>query len=228
MRASWPVAAGSRRSGWWKISWPSAAGAIHLAALADDGSIAPDPRRLARAQRAGLRPGSPWLTPAVMCLALAAGLRWGGPAVLVRWRAVWAQGVAGVDGVGALVVPVMIGAAVIAVAVAALAGSLGWVDARAREGLAVGELRSAGRGALALLVPVLVVLVLAGVVAGAARAVDASEAGLAGLWWAWAQRLLVGVGGLLLVAGVVDRALGRRRLWRALHRNHDELRRGEG
>ncbi|HEY0134585.1 MAG TPA: hypothetical protein VGB85_10905 [Nannocystis sp.] len=194
--------------------------------MADDGSIAPDPRRLARAQRAGLRPGSPWLTPAVMCLALAAGLRWGGPAALGRWRAVWMQGT--VEGVGAVVVPLMIGAAVVAVAVAALAGSLGWVDARAREGLAVGELRSAGRGLLALLVPVLVVLVLAGVVAGAARAVDASEAALIGLWWAWAQRLLVGVGGLLLVAGVVDRALGRRRLWLALHRDPDELRRGEG
>ena len=161
-----------------------------------------------------------------MCLALAAGLRWGGPAALERWRATWTQG--GVDGVGELVISLMIGAAVISVGVAALAGSLGWVDARAREGLAVGELRSAGRGALALLVPVLVVLVLAGVVAGAARAVDASEAALIGLWWAWAQRLLVGVGGLLLLAGVVDRALGRRRLWRALHRNRDELRRGEG
>jgi hypothetical protein len=193
--------------------------------LADDGSIAPDPRRLARAQRAGLRPGSPWLTPAMLCLGLAAGLRWGGPAVLERWRTMWSPG--SLDGVGALVVTLMIGAAVISVGVAALAGSLGWVDARAREGLAVGELRSAGRGALALVVPVLVVLVLAGVVAGAARAVDASEAGLTGLWWAWAQRLLVAVGGLLLVAGVVDRALGRRRLWQALHRNRDALRRGE-
>lgn len=203
-------------------------GAIHLAALADDGSIAPDPRRLARAQRAGLRPSSPWLTPAALCLGLAAGLRWGGTVMLERWRGVWSQGVNGVDGVGDLVVTAMIGAAVISVGVAALAGSLGWVDTRAREGLAVGEMRGAGRGVLALLVPVLVVFVLAGVCAGAARAVDASEAGLMALWWAWAQRLLIAVGGLLLVAGVVDRALARRRLWIALHRNPDELRRGEG
>ena len=196
--------------------------------MADDGSIAPDPRRLARAQRAGLRPGSPWLTPAAMCLALAAGLRWFGPAVLVSWREVWSRGLAGASVVGELVTTVMIAAAVVAVLVAVFAGSFGWVDTRAREGLGVGELRSAARGVLASIVPLVVVVMLAGVCAGAARAVDASEAGLWALWWAWSQRLLVGVGGLLLAAGLVDRAFARRRLWRALHRSPDELRRGEG
>lgn len=196
--------------------------------MADDGSIAPDPRRLARAQRAGLRPGSPWLMPGALCLALAAGLRWYGPAVMETWRAAWSGGLAGGAAIGELVITLMIAAAVVSVLVAVLTGTLGWIDTRAREGLAVGSLRSEARGALALVVPVLVVVLLAGVIAGAARAVDASEAGLSALWWAWSQRLLVGVGGLLLVAGVVDRALGRRRLWRALHRSVDDLRRGEG
>jgi len=163
-----------------------------------------------------------------MCLALAAGLRWFAPAVLSSWREVWSRGLAGASVVGELVTTVMIAAAVVTVLVAVLAGSFGWVDTRAREGLGVGELRSPARGVLALIVPVATLVVLAGVCAGAARAVDASEAGLWALWWAWLQRLLVGVGGLLLVAGLVDRALARRRLWRALHRSPDELRRGEG
>ena len=203
-------------------------GAIHLAVLADDGSIAPDPRRLERARRAGLRPSSPWLTPAASCLALAAALRWSGPGLLERWREVWRLGPAGVEEVGALVVGVTGAAAMLALLVTALAGGLGWIDGRARRGLAVGRQGSAARGALALLVPVVVAGWLAGVCAGAARAVDASEAGLMTLWWGWSQRLLTGVGGLLLAAGLVDLALARRRLWRALHRNQDEVRRGDG
>jgi hypothetical protein len=106
-------------------------------------------------------------------------------------------------------------------------GGLGWVDHGAGRGLVVGSQRSRLRGVVMLLVPGLALLLMAGVCAGAARAVDASEAGLLALWWGWLLRLLVGVGGLLVLAGGLDRALARRRLWQALHRSAGELRRGD-
>ena len=210
----------------WKISWPASALALHLAALADDGSIAPDPRRLARAHRAGLRPSSPWLVPAALCLGLGAALRWFGPALLERWRTCWAAGGDPAQ-VGAQVGEWLAVTAALVLLMAVLGGGLGWVDARAGHGLGVGRLRSGARGALGLLVVALVLALLVGVVAGATRAVDASEAGLWALWWAWSQRLLFGVGATLLVAGAIDRALARRRLWQALHQTPDERRRGD-
>jgi hypothetical protein len=225
MRAGSLRGPGSRRSVGRKISWPAGGLALHLAALADDGSIAPDPRRLARAHRAGLRPSSPWLVPAALCLGLAAALRWLGPALLQRWQASWTGGVAPAQ-LGAVVGEWLAGAAALVLLVALLGGGLGWVDARAGRGLGVGGQRSGARGALTVIVAALVVVLLAGVCAGAARAVDASETGLWTLWWAWSQRLLFEVGGLLLVAGLVDRALARHRLWRALHQTADDLRRG--
>lgn len=114
---------------------------------------------------------------------------------------------------------------VLALAVALLTGTLGWVDRRAGEGLNVPPRQwSVARGVLAFLVPALAVALGIGVCAGAARAVDASVSGLTGLWLAWLRYLLLGTGGLLLLAGVVDRALARRRLWRALHRTVAEAR----
>jgi hypothetical protein len=83
------------------------------------------------------------------------------------------------------------------------------------------------RGALGLLVPPVVVVLLASVCAGAARAVDASQAGLLALWWAWVQRLLFGVGSVLVVVGVFDGMLARQRLWRSLHQSAEEVRRGD-
>ncbi|MBA3548463.1 MAG: hypothetical protein H0T76_18430 [Nannocystis sp.] len=113
------------------------------------------------------------------------------------------------------------------VVVVSVNGGLGWVDSAAGRGLEVGPQRSGLRGGLMLLVPWLALLLLAGVCAGAARAVDASEAGLLALWWGWLLRLLVAVGVLLVLAGGLDRALARRRLWRALHRSAGDLRRGD-
>lgn len=198
--------------------------------MADDGSIAPDPRRLARAHRAGLRPASPLLLPGVLCLALAAELRWGGPALLEAWRRLWANGLAGapmLDGLGAALACLLAGVAGLVVVVASVNGGLGWVDPAALRGLEVGPQRSGRRAGVMVLVPGLALLLLAGVCAGAARAVDASEAGLLALWWGWLLRLLVAVGVLLVLAGGLDRALARRRLWRALHRSVGDLRRGD-
>jgi len=201
--------------------------------VADDGSIAPDPRRLARAHRAGLRPASPLLLTGALCLALAAALRWGGPPLLGAWHRLWGEGLVGgslVHGLGGLVAALgwlFGGVAGLVVLVASVNGGLGWVERGVARGLAVGSQRSGLRGGLMILVPGLALLLLAGVCAGAARAVDASEAGLLALWWGWLLRLLVGVGGLLLLAGGLDRALARRRLWRALHRSAGDLRRGD-
>ena len=199
--------------------------------MADDGSIAPDPRRLARALRAGLRPASPLLLTGALCLALAAALRWGGAPLMDAWRRLWGQGLAGAasgfDGLAGALGWLFAGVAGLVVLVAGVNGGLGWVDRGVGRGLAVGSQRSGLRGGLMVLVPGLALLLLAGVCAGAARAVDASEAGLLALWWAWLLRLLVGVGGLLLLAGGLDRALARRRLWQALHRSAGDLRRGD-
>ena len=199
--------------------------------MADDGSIAPDPRRLARAHRAGLRPASPLLSTGLLCLSLAAALRWGGPALLAAWRGLWSEGIAGGAGWSALGWSALgwsfAGVAGLVVLVASVNGGLGWVDRGAGRGLVVGSQRSRLRGVVMLLVPGLAVMLMAGVCAGAARAVDASEAGLLALWWGWLLRLLVGVGGLLVLAGGLDRALARRRLWQALHRSAGELRRGD-
>jgi len=200
--------------------------------VADEGTIAPDSRRLARAHRAGLRPTSPWLLTGALCLALAVGLRWSGPAVWSAWQGLWVGGLApramGAELVafGGALMRALGGAAALVVAAMVLGGRLGWVDRYAGRGLAVGSQRSWMRGALAVLVPVLAAVLVAGVCAGAARSVDASEVGLLALWWAWLLRVLVGVGSLLVVAGMVDRALARRRLWRALHRSAGDLRRG--
>jgi len=198
--------------------------------VADDGSIAPDPRRLARARRAGLRPASPLLWPAASCLALAAALRWGGPQLLDAWRQLWAVGLAGgpvLAEFGAALAWLLGGTAGLVVAVASVNGGLGWVERGLLSGLGVGAQRSGLRGGVQLVVPWLALAGLAGVCAGAARAVDASEAGLLALWWTWLLRGLVGLGGLLLLAGALDRALARRRLWRALHRSAGDLRRGD-
>lgn len=200
--------------------------------MADDGSIAPDPRRLARAHLAGLRPASPFLLPGVLCLALAGVLRWLGPGWLEELRGQWERAIAGGGGVELAGVMAGVlrgfGAVVLVVlAMSALGGRLGWVDRSAGRGLGVGPQRSGMRGALALLVPLVVLGMLAGVCAGAARAVDASEAGLLALWWAWVMRLLFGIGCLLVLVGMFDRTLARHRLWRSLHQSVEEARRGE-
>ena len=214
-----------------KISWPGGALALHLAALADEGSIAPDPRRLARAHRAGFRPSSPFVLPGVLCIGVASGVRWLGPALLRDLRGALEASAAGggiksvellsalLRGFGAVALLVLV--------LAALGGRLGFVDAAAGRGLGVGSQRSGLRVVLGLLVPVVVAVMVASVCAGAARAVDASETGLLGLWWSWVQRLLFGVGGVLVVAGLLDRSLARHRLWRSLHQSAEALRRGD-
>lgn len=198
--------------------------------MADDGTLAPDPPRLARAHRAGLRPTSPWLWPAATCLGLGLVLHVTGEARVAAWRDVWAAGFAGappaelgrwlVDELTTLLAWTL----GLAAAVAVLSGAIGPVDASAGERLRVPRLWSVARGVLAFIVPAVAVGLIVGVCAGAARSVDASAGGSTQLWLAWLRYMLFGTGFLLLGAGLVDRALARRRLWRALHRSVAEVR----
>jgi len=199
--------------------------------LADDGTLAPDPTRMARAHRAGLRARSSWLWTAATCLGLGLVLHATGEARVAAWREIWVAGLGGASPeqlgrwlVGELVT-LLVWAAGLVLVVAVLTGAIGWVDRRAGERLNMSPGRpSVARGVLAFMVPVLAVVLVIGVCAGAARSVDASETGLTLLWNGWVQYLLLGTGGLLLVAGGIDRALAQRRLWRALHRSVAEAR----
>jgi hypothetical protein len=198
--------------------------------LADDGTLAPDPPRMARAHRAGLRPTSPWLWPAATCLGLGLVLHVTGEARVAAWREVWAAGFAGAPPaelgrwlVGELTT-LLAWTLGLAAAVAVLTGAIGPVDASAGERLRVPRLRSVRAGCWRSWCRCVAVGLIVGVCAGAARSVDASASGSTQLWLAWLRYLLFGTGGLLLVAGLVDRALARRRLWRALHRSVAEVR----
>lgn len=197
--------------------------------MADDGSLAPDAQRLARAHRAGHRPWSPWALPGALCLWLALTIHVAGAARLTTWREAWIAGMSAGESIGWETIQAALGellawAGALTLGLAVMTGMFGGVDRRARERLAIGPLRSVARGVLALVVPAVAVWLVIGVCAGAARAVDASPAGLQGLWTAWLRNLLLGTGGLLLAAGWIDRALARRRLWRALHRTIAEAR----
>lgn len=166
-----------------------------------------------------------------MCLGLGLMVRVTGEAWLAELREVWTAGLAGAPPmqlvrwwVGELAT-LMAWVAGLALGVAVATGVAGPVDTRAGEGLGVPRrLWSVGRGVLAVVVPALAVVLVIGVIAGAARSASASASGLAGLWTAWVERLLFGTGCLLLAAGVADRALARRRLLRALHRSVAEAR----
>ena len=75
---------------------------------------------------------------------------------------------------------------------------------------------------LAGLVALVGLAALDGVVAGAARAPDASMAGLGELYRVWAARTAATVGVAALVAGLIELALERRRHWRSLHQSVEQ------
>lgn len=177
------------------------------------------------AHRAGLRPSSPWLVPSSLCLALAAALPELGGALREALRSGLTRGGAGELGAWAMSFetwPIaLVGAVGLAVAALAAAGAVGWVS-RERLGR-VGEI-SGPSVWLGVAVLAALVVALRGVVAGAARAVDASELGLVALWSAWLGRVLVAVGGIGLVAAIVDLVRARAAIRRALHQTPAEAR----
>ncbi len=192
-------------------------------------SIPPSARRLREAWRAGRRPRAPWLGIGTRCLSLWLLLVGGGPllgrAVGPAMRAAWQGDLLPWMGMStALILTVglaLLGADLLA---AVLGGSLGPVR-RTRVGDAdpVGA-PPAARAALGLIALFVVVAAAMGVVAGAARGVDASGDGLEGLYRAWLQRVLAlgALGGLGL--GAVERLLAERRRFDALHLTPEQAR----
>ncbi len=213
------------------------------AALSGVPSIAPDSRRLAQAHAAGLRPGSRWLRVAAHGLALVLLAPWLTSGLLGQtralWRAVfvlgtpsWELALTASARALALLGAGVLGAAVVAeLAVAIVTRALG-PRASARGLRRLGRVGSWRRryGALhligLLLLGVLAMMAVGtGLVAGAARAVDASPRGLELLWSTWWSRALVTCAGLLAVLGALERRLGAHARWRALHQTYEERRR---
>lgn len=175
--------------------------------MVDDRSLPPSPARVRRAWRAGLRPRSrwPWLAAAGGLVAVAidawpvATGGWSGPVPGAVEPSAWLGTAAA--GLGAVLLAAGLGR----VGLGAALRQLGWISAAERRRLharpaapsMLARLGLASAAALGL------GLALAGVLAGAARSVDASEAGLRALWLGWAVEVVVA---LAVVAGLVGAA----------------------
>lgn len=206
--------------------------------MPDDRTLAPSPQRWQRAWQAGLRPWSGWLGSAAACAMLALALgrsRSGGEPWLVLDPS--PGSVAPEAFVGALVaslVGVLAVAGIAMVGLALVSQRLGWISALEQQRLLPAPARPAvlGRLALCMVVALGLVLALAGGLAGSARAVDASEAGLAALWLGWAERACAVLAGGLSLGAVVELLLDRRdrehRLWQTPQAARDEARAAGG
>jgi hypothetical protein len=199
----------------------------------DDRTIAPSPGRLRRAWQAGLRPGSRWL---VLGLTLVGVTAWVGRSTgeldprpvavqleltLVdpsRASAVLMDLVHAALAVAGVVVAMVLGVVLL---VATLTGGLGPIDAAQRRGLALGRVRVSGLPLVAIAAAALLISggQLAAVVAGASRAVDASEGGLVAAWQGWAMHTAWMLALVLVGCGLVELGLARRRLRLALHQS---------
>lgn len=208
-------------------------------AMSDERTVAPSPARWSRAWDAGMRPWSGWLWPAVACglLALAIDrLSHGDP--WLELGALLRPGGVGVEAWLATVVTAL--ASVLAVAggaslvLALVSQRLGGVSSDERERLSPAPARPVvlARAVLCFVVGLGLALALTGVLAGSARAVDASEAGLTLLWLGWAQRALALLALALGVGALVDLLLDRRdreqRLWQTPQAAREEARAAGG
>lgn len=206
--------------------------------MADDRTLAPSPQRWQRAWQAGLRPWSGWLWSAAACglLALAIDrLREGGePWLALDPSPGSIAPEAFVDSLVTAVVGVLAVAGVAMVGLALVSQRLGWISAFEQQRLLPAPARPAvlGRLVLCTIVAVSIVLALAGGLAGSARAVDASEAGLAALWLGWAERacmvLSVGLGLGAVVELLLDHRDRDHRLWQTPQAARDEARAAGG
>jgi hypothetical protein len=186
-----------------------------------------------------MRPWSGWLWPAVACglLALAIDrLREGdrglgieldvGPGAVTpeAWLGVM------VDGLGGMLAAV----GIVTLGLGLISQRLGWISADEQQRLLPASASPVvlARVVLCFAVGLGLALALAGVLAGSARAVDASEAGLTLLWLGWAQRALVVLALALGLGAIVDLLLDRRdreqRLWQTPQAALDEARAAGG
>lgn len=198
-----------------------------------DRAIPPSPRRLHLAWQAGVRSRPRWLVSGAFALGIGLAFDVAVRALAPWWRATWADVDAGgvPDMAGLAVVGLAWGAVVLlglaAVVVGhALAGALGPVSAQARERLGAVALRAPVIG-ISLVAPVLATVIglaLWSAAAGAARAVDAPADALVEVWQIWLVRGLTIGGAALLVAGLIETLLWRRRITFALHQSVDQAR----
>ncbi len=205
--------------------------------MAGDRSILPSPARVRRGWRAGLRARSRWLDTAAAVCALAlvvSSLPWSSVA---RWGPRWRQAIVdpssvypiiGATGRAALAVALVIALAVaLGRTLAALVtGRVGATSRRDLEQLDIGRVRW-GWGlmsAAAAIGIVVLVGVLRGVVAGAARGADASARGLSELWSVWPSQLAVVSSVVLTGLGLFELWVSRRRTVMSLMQSPAELR----
>ncbi len=203
--------------------------ALDRETMADDRTIAPGPARWRRAWQAGMRPRSRWLWPAVACAVVALALD-GGPPPAETWSLDLRPGgltperwwPALLDHLGL----VWLGAGALVLLVALLGRRLGVVStpARRRLGAASVERSVLGPQVIAVVVAMGLGGALVGVLAGAARSADASEAGLWVLWWGWAAKGFASCAVGLLAAAVAELALDRRQRESALRLSSQQVR----
>lgn len=204
--------------------------------MPDDRTLAPSAFRWSRAWRAGLRPWSGWLWPAAACGLLAVAIdplrETGAPGLDATPGAVTPEAFLGT--IAAMLGGLLVLAGFVAVALALASQRLGWISALEQRRLqpAPSDPAAIVRLVLAAVLGVGLVMTLAGVLAGAARSVDASEAGLTLLWLAWAERaatvLAVALGLAAAVELLLDHRERGRRLWQTPQQALDEARAAGG
>lgn len=205
--------------------------------MPDDRTVMPNPARLRRGWRAGLRGQSRWLDTAAGLAAVGlvlGAIPWSMASGFgARWRAAVADpalapallrevAVAGLALAAALSAAFLLGR----VFSALFAGRLGLVERGLLERL--GAARSTqGSMALALLgvlATMTALLAVRGVLAGAARSVDATAAGVLALWTSWPQRTWA-IGLVVLAAvGWLELVLSHRRIGARLAQTSEQAR----
>ena len=190
-----------------------------------DRTIMPNPARVRRGWRAGVRAQSQWLDTvaglAAVGLVLGA-IPW---SMASGFGARWQAAIAEPGGASAVLVEVVWAAVALGAALAvgygvarflsaAFAGRVGPLERRGLRRLGVAPSGSQGAVVLVVLGALAggaMLLAVRGVLAGASRAVDASAAGTWQLWTAWPQRTWAAVLVVLSVVGWAELLLSQRR-----------------
>ncbi len=181
--------------------------------MADDRTIAPGPGRLRRAWVAGLRPRASWLPVAAAAGLLAVALQdlAARPSAVFDVRPLTTDSSTWLTTVAGAVVALWIVAAAVVMAVAVLTRQLGGISTRERAQLGLEPARPVAwpRVLLSLALGLGLTMAMVGVLAGAARSVDASQAGLIALWLGWAVQAATAIAVGLGTAGLIELLLDR-------------------